>query len=386
MTEDWVRFVYRQGFRSNDPARAADLIHADPWFALARGDVSGIGDPNEAGGPLRMPPLVAVTFSGMIMLERFAPALRRAAAALIDAGADVDQTWVDAAFPDSPLSALYGAAGLNHDAEMTRLLLERGANPNDGESVYHSLERTDLVCTRLLLDAGAKVPGTNAVGKVLDFDNLEGLRLLLRHGADPNERQPVLHAIRRRRSVAHFEELLKAGANPGGGAYRMAMLYGLPDVAALLTPQELNDRDLFIAACARGERAEWPGGLDTEQLRMLANMAAAGCSEAVRAMVESGWPIDVRGGDWNASALNLALFRGDAEMTRFLLAHSADWRVPHGYNDNAVGTLSFASLNNGPGDWVECARALIESGMPLPGEEYRFAPDVTEYFARAGRA
>jgi hypothetical protein len=115
---------------------------------------------------------------------------------------------------------------------------------------------------------------------------------------------------------------------------------------------------------------------------MLPNMAAAGCSEAVRAMVESGWPVDVRGGDWNASALNLALFRGDVEMMRFLLAHGADWRVRHGYNDNAAGTLSFTSQNNGPGDWVECARALIESGMPLPGEEYRFSPEVTEYFAR----
>ncbi len=374
MTEDWVRFVYGSGYGAIDPARVADTVDSDPWFALAKGDISSAGDPNAPGGPLGMPPLVAVTFSGMIRLPRFAPALRRAAEALIDAGANVDQRWRD-------LSALYGAAGFHHDAEMTRLLLARGANPNDGESVYHSLEQTDLVCTRLLLEAGAKVPGTNAVCKVLDYDNLKGLRLVLRYGADPNERQPVLHAIRRRRSAAHFEELLKAGANAGGGAYKLAMRYGLTDVAALLTPEQLSDADLFISACARGERAKWPGGLDAEQLKMLPNMAAAGCSEGVRAMVESGWPIDVRGGDWNASALNLAVFGGDAEMARFLLSHGADWRVLHGYNDNVMGTLSWASRNNPEGPWVACAKVLIESGVPAPGDSREFSREVAAYFA-----
>ena len=39
-----------------------------------------------------------------------------------------------------PLSTLYGAAGANHDPALTNLLLDAGADPNDGELLYHSLE------------------------------------------------------------------------------------------------------------------------------------------------------------------------------------------------------------------------------------------------------
>jgi Ankyrin repeats (3 copies) len=85
------------------------------------------------------------------------------------------------------LSALYGAAGRNHDPELTKLLLVAGADPNDGESLYHSLENLD--CTRLLLEAGARIEGSNALYRVLDLDNSEALKLLLAHSG-----KPQLHA------------------------------------------------------------------------------------------------------------------------------------------------------------------------------------------------
>ena len=65
------------------------------------------------------------------------------------------------------------------------MLLAVGADPNDGESLYHALEHR--ACVRLLLDAGATVTGTNALYRVLDLDDVEMLKLLLDHGGDPNE-------------------------------------------------------------------------------------------------------------------------------------------------------------------------------------------------------
>jgi ankyrin repeat protein len=380
---DWLRFVYQRGFQRAQPARAAAMLEEHPELADACPLAVGLpGNPP----PYGMPPLISVTFSGLIHVGRFADALRHCARQLLDEGADPNATWTDPDFPNWPLSALYGAAGLNHDPGMTRILLDYGANPDDNESLYHSVESPDLACTRLLLEYGATVEGTNAVAHMLDYDNLEGLRLLLEHGGEP----ALMHALRRRRSPEHIRELLNAGA-PTEGAWRLAMIYGLPEAAALLPPEPLTPEEAFIAACARGDRQEASrlnrlGSLSEEQLRMLPNLVEAGNIEGARTMVEMGWPIDARGGDWNASALNLAIFRGDAALTRFLLEHGADWRVKHGYNDNALGTLSYASRNNGPGSWLECAQALVEHGTPPPAPgDYEFSPEVTRYFTDAAK-
>jgi len=416
----WLRFVYAGdvvgGMDRARPAVAARMLAEepalatrDPYLACAIGDESALRRAietdrswiNRAGGPLRLPPLIAVTHSSLVKLPEFREGLHCSARLLLESGADPNQAigsrWPPASLAepssDSPLLALYGAAGQNHDPELTRMLLEAGADPNDGESLYHSLE--SLACTRLLLEAGARFEGTNAVYRVLDLDDVAALRLLLEHGADPNEParsspiadfgSPLLWAIRRRRSLEHIEALLSAGADPrtttpdGVTAYRLALRYGLGNVAALLarlTAEELSDQERFLAACACGDehearvllstRADLLGTLPESVLRMLPELAAEGARDAVKTMVKLGWPIEARGGDWNASALNLAVFRGDAELTSFLLEHGADWRQEHGFGDNVRGTLGWASVNEPvpDGDWVACAQTLVAHGMP----------------------
>jgi ankyrin repeat protein len=171
---------------------------------------------NRAGGPLRLPPLVAVAHSSLLQLPGVQPRLLRCARQLLQAGADPNQRigsrWPPGtlAAPDdsNPLSALYGAAGQNHDLELTRLLLEAGADPNDGESLYHSLDA--FVTTGILLEHGARIPEAYAMYKVLDTENVAALALLLQHGGNPNEParnaptsdsgSPLMWAIRRRRS------------------------------------------------------------------------------------------------------------------------------------------------------------------------------------------
>jgi hypothetical protein len=256
----------------------------------------------------------------------------------------------------------------------------------------------------------------------MDLDDDTALRLLLEHGGDPNEParnppltdwgSPLAWAIRRRRP-RHAKALLDAGADAsrstpdGASPYQLALRFGLSEVAALLRERidvpDISDEERFVAACARGDeteartirsrRPDLPAALPPVQLRLLPEMAAEGADDAVRLMVSLGWPIAVRGGDWDASALNLAVFRGNAALTRFLLEHGAKWTEQHGYDDNACGSLSWASLNEPVegGDWVGCARALLDHGMPratvvpddpesvlIAGVRKQFSDEVTE--------
>jgi len=417
---------------ADDPELAA----GDPYLACAIGDERALqqatkADPawvNRPGGPLRLPPLCAVAHSSLLRVEEFRERLHRSMQLLIAAGADVNQhihsRWPPGSLsePDQscPLSTLYGAAGSNHDAALTKLLLDAGANPNDGESLYHSLE--DTACTRLLLERGARIAESNAIYRAIDFEDDTALKLLLAHDGDPNEParnlpltdwgSPLAWAIYRRRPL-HAKALLDAGADPsratreGISPYRLALRFGLAEAAASLKTQtdapDISDDERFVAACARGDEAEaravasrqpdLPASLSAAQLRLLPDMAAAGAVDVVRLMVRLGWPIAVRGGDWDASALNLAVFRGDAGLTRFLLEHGAKWTEEHGHGDNACGTLGWASCNEPVegGDWVGCARALLDHGMPgaaaipddpervlIAGARKRFSEEVTE--------
>jgi len=210
-----------------------------------------------------------------------------------------------------------------------------------------------------------------------------------------------LWAVRRRRSRSHVEALLQAGADPrvktddDVSAYRLAVIYGLDDVADALAQAGVTDpltpEEQFVAACARADeraarrmlaaRPDVLAALSDAQLRQLPDQTEAGNRQAVRLMVELGWPVAVRGGDWNATALNLAVFRGDSELTRFLLEHGASWTERHGFDDNVNGTLGWASRNHDPaqGDWVGCAKALVEHGLPVLEVEGGYSDDVAAF-------
>lgn len=454
----WLCLVYggdvTGSYDAARPRLAARLLEEQPGLfagdvsvACAAGDLAVIArtmeaDPewiNRAGGPLKLPPLVAVTHSHLGQLPEFITRLRECVQALLKAGASPNQKIgnrfppASLATPDEsgPLSALYGAAGVNRDPTLTEMLLNAGADPNDGESLYHSLENPD--CTQTLLRHDARIAGTNALRRALDMSEPAALELLLAHGADPNEPPgegptktwgaPLLRAIAVRCSPRHIAALLAAGADPlarttgGISAYRLAMQTGLTDVAELLrgagAAEGLTPQEAFVAACAsadavsaariRARHPDLPGSLSPDQLRLMPDAAAWGSHDAVKVMVECGWPIDVRGGDWDATALNHAVFRGDPELTDFLLAHGASWHETHGHGGDVLGTLSWASVNEPAGigdpDWTGCARALKAHRLPkaerdpsnparvlIDGQPIRFSEGVTEVLLEEGSA
>src|SRR5947207_8163646 len=108
-------------------------------------------------GPRGWDALTHLCFSRYLRLDRErSDGFLRAATALLDAGANANTGWYEANHQPSPEweSALYGAAGVAHHAELTRLLLERGADPNDGETPYHTPETYDNAAMKVLVESG----------------------------------------------------------------------------------------------------------------------------------------------------------------------------------------------------------------------------------------
>ena len=421
----WLRLVYASDVTGVEgaprPALALkvlaeypQLARSDEYVACAVGDDAIVrkaiaADPawvNRPGGPLRLPPLVAVTHSLLAADDLFRARLRGCVRILLEAGADANQSIGNRYPPHSvnapgedELSALYGAAGQLKDAEMTRLLLAAGANPNDGESLYHAMGSTQ--CVRLLLEHGAR-PDSNILANAVTHSDVETVRMLLERGVDPSKAEaqrlgPLLLAIRGQRSPEIVKVLLAAGADPhvrtpeGQSAYKYALLAGLPQIAELLADagakEEMSVEDAFVAACSRCDElearrllAQHPtlfATLGDYRLQQLPEMVCNGRDAPARLMVRLGWPIAAQGGNEGlvGTALNHAVFRGNADMTAFLLEQGASWVEQHSYGDNVMGSLSWASMNEPveSGDWVGCARALVAHGMPRARR-----PDITD--------
>ena len=180
------------------------------------------------------------------------------------------------------MPALYGAAGVVHDPELTRVLLEAGANANDGESLYHSTEAPEpgLPAARCSSTAGSPEP--IVLAHALDDDHLEHVKLLLAAGADASELLPF--AVRRGRGPEYLRLLVEHGARARARAaarswrkperrrtaYQHAVLRGRDDSAQALAElgadTHVDADDLAVAAIARGERPETvPTTLDYDQ-------------------------------------------------------------------------------------------------------------------------
>src|SRR5688500_4175976 len=197
----------------DDEAAVRDFLARESALATAK------------GGPFGWDPLTYLCFSRYLRLDVLkSDAFVRTARVLLDAGANANTGWYETI--DTPPrqiveSAIYGAAGVAQHAGVTRLLLERGADPNDEETPYHVAETRNNDVLRILIESGKL--NTDSMTTLLlrkaDWHDLEGMRLLLEKGADPNQltrwSYSALHqSVRRDNSMQMIELLVEHGADP----------------------------------------------------------------------------------------------------------------------------------------------------------------------------
>lgn len=355
------------------------MLQQDPALAVRK------------GGPLQWEPLLYVSVSRFHRGDPVrADGLVRVAKALLAQGADPGTSFHHT---DSPWGAwtqtvLYGAAGITNFPALVRVLLEAGADPNDGESLYHAAEQEDNESLKLLIAFGVNPNRTNALKRKLDFPDIEGLRLLLAHGADPNESElsplretPLHHAVVRGRNAETVELLIDHGADvsarraDGRTAYALAVRLGNTAVAETLlrhgSDSDLTIADRFIGACARADEqaaramlSEHPGlveALPPEGVGALVDLAGFGRSDAVALMLRLGFDPAARGR--GHTALHEAAWGGHASTVRVLLQHHAPLEAQDDtYKGTPLGWAIHGSGSGVRGDHVGVVEALLAAG------------------------
>lgn len=348
---------------AGNAAAATKMLATDPQLAKASIYCAAVAGNAEAvkdwlqkdaslatakGGPYGWDALTYLCFS---MLLRESPkdstSFTGAARILLDAGADPNTGWWENNHHPHPEwePVLYGAAGLAHHPALTKLLIERGADPNDNEVVYHTPEDYDNEAMKVLLDSGLLTPENKSLMLVRkhDLHDVAGVRMLLATGMDVNVnctpgRLPLLHAVLRDNSEEIIRLLLDHGADPtreydGLTPYQLAARRGRGDLLALFEKNgfhySFNGADKLVAACAVGDgqlinkiktdEGHLVSGVITQGGSLLAEFAGTGNAEGVLHLLDLGIPVT-------------ALYMGDGYFgipPKSMALHVACWRAQH---------------------------------------------------------
>lgn len=364
----------------------------DDAVAAALADDPGLAV--RQAGPRR--PMLHLAFSKAIHIwPARKDAMLRIAQLLVDHGADVNDTYP---YPQdgAPMSALYGALGEAGNMVLAAWLLEQGANPNDGESLYHATELGHSRGVALLLRHGADPKGTNALLRAMDHHDAEMVELLLNAGADPHESGRILHhAALRQVPDAICAMLLRAGADvtqafDQASPYAFARVMGHASLAAMIaertTVAPLTEAEQMLADAAVGQVA--PGTyLDEAQLPapfahiIREILHIPGKLDHVKALVALGLFYD-KPDNQGLTPVQIAGWEGLPEVMGYFLSLRPDLSHVNGYGGTLLSTIVHGSENNPATDrrdHVACLRLALEQGVALPRRLLEFVGNPEVY-------
>jgi ankyrin repeat protein len=356
------------------PERAERLLQLHPRIATANfftalllGDTprvtSRLSDDATAakvpGGARNWEPLLYLCHTSLAFgPDSRADGVVECARQLLESGADPDTRfpWVHHGVRRP---ALWGAVCVTRLLPLARILLEAGADPNDGVTLPLAAGGGDLAALELLRAHGGDVnqpwasDGASTLYSILNWsDTPDGVYWLLEHGADPDfvfepNGEAPLHVVARRWNGAVADRLVSRGAKldrtrrDGRTPYQVAQLSGNDDVAEWLVGHgaatELSEVDRFVAACSRGDRATAQSMLAAQPTlsRQIApehygaflRAAERGDAVALETMLECGFDPDHADDDIGKTALHAAAMEGWPDAVRTLLAHGASVSV-----------------------------------------------------------
>jgi ankyrin repeat protein len=391
-----------------------DVARSDVHTAAMLGDEAGVrrfleidaGNATAKGGPRGWDALTHLCFSRYLRLDPSrSKGFVAAATALLDAGASANTGFHEMGHQSHPEfeSAIYGAAGVAHNAELTRLLLERGADPTDDETPYHTPETYDNDAMKVLVESGRLSDDslTTLLLRKHDWHDYDGIKWLLERGADPNRvsrwhRTPFQQAVQRDNSLDIIEISLDHGADPtlvvnGRSGLAIAVRRGRGDVLELLERRgatiELQRVDQLLAVCAKNDAAGVRALANREpQLvrevvaqggTLLAEFAGVGNTDGVRHLLDLG--VDVKAlfkegdGYWDVAkdsmALHVAAWRARHETVRFLIERGAPVDAPDGKGRTPLALAVRACVDS---YWAhrrspDSVRALLGAGASVAG-------------------
>jgi len=359
-------------------------------------------------GPHENPPIAMAVRSRIHRLspERAAGQLA-CVRLLLDRGVGVNETLKADPPYDFQLPVLYWASGDSGHIGVVRELLERGANPNDGESVYHAAEHNRREILELLLQHGADLSGVDKTwgntpltflcnyrdAEAQSVKSQQGIAWLLEHGADPNVRkredgENALHvACRRGRSRQLIEMLLAHGADPniprtdGKTPYELAAIAGAAGAMEALVeagaePLVRGD-DAFLAQCAVGHIAKIEAMLadDPDLLQrteprareLSIQFAEQGVESGLVGLFAAGYAFLREYSGEVMTPLHFSAFVGSLPCVRRLLDYGMSSLIRDDeHHSTPFGWAVFASVwnRNPSGDYPGVVSALLQAGTP----------------------